>query len=176
MRTGLRAAHIEDAANIAQLHNRWSLNNSMDDVSRGFLLTSSSPDRIASILSNVDTRAFISETEGVLQGYTIATKEIDHAQLLEWELQPPSSGHLHVQELAVDPSYQGMGIGTSLYEFLRKVQNIRTLSAFIAVHPLKNRASLDFHKKQGFRRAASFSSKEFYGLTNYKSELWLQSP
>ena len=128
---------------------------------------------MASSISKAGTWAFVAETHGNLSGYVIATLEIEQSAALIWEIESPLYGNLHIREIAVDSMQTGKGIARALYGCLWQIKDIRSLTAFIAVRPFKNGASLEFHKKLGFQRAASFSSKEFYGLNDYCSQLWI---
>ena len=174
----LRIAVNRDVELITGIHNQWAPVGSLESISQGFLLQTTSAEKISSSVENPTMKVFVAEAAGKVVGYLVASPSIEQLDFLKWEPRTDSTllcnNHWHVNELAVDSASLGRGVGKALYEFFLISVGSTTVSAFIAVAPFFNATSMMFHQKQGFKKAASFHSPSFCGLENYASELWIR--
>lgn len=79
--------------------------------------------------------------------------------------------HCHILQVGVAAEHMGKGGGRAIYRRLREHFPGAILSAFIAVAPVENSRSLEFHLKQGFQQVGIFDKPEYHGLRDYRSVL-----
>lgn len=173
----VREALAEDLDRIVELHNLWSLANLHGKADQGFLLLETSPRHIQAVHTE-ENSIIVACAANKVVGYLIATKVPEMLGQLEWQENVSttvlSAGHRHVTEMAVDPGFTGRGVGKSLYGQLLKRPGNLHFSAYVATSPLRNSASISFHKKMGFRTVAAFAAPEFCGLQDYSSVLFFR--
>lgn len=85
--------------------------------------------------------------------------------------------HGTISKLGIVPEYRGKGIAKELLlEAIRvtKARNINFIFSFVVLSPLTNTASILFHEKNGFRRAAITSPRSLFGMKGYQSILYIK--
>lgn len=86
--------------------------------------------------------------------------------------------HFELGGLLVSREYANQGIGQQLYnvaESEAKKINIDNIYSFVATNPYKNKPSLHFHEKNGFKVVAKLKKTQLYGLDYYQSVLLVKS-
>ncbi len=73
----------------------------------------------------------------------------------------------------VHPEQSGMGIGSQLYEFLFQELSRHQLHRAVAGVALPNEASINLHKKFGFREIGKFDEYAYF-KDRFISSIWLQ--
>lgn len=178
MTVNIRKAKLTDTKCVSEIHNMWSLKSLEHDTSRGFLLSTTEPEKIASNINRDDRIFLVGCHEDAIIGYLIATTETEMINSLVWIKDVKNLitnlHHWHILEMAVLPNFAGKGIGKSLYHELFKVTHGSHLSGYVATSPYRNETSIHFHEKMGFEAAATFHAGEFCGLTNYSSTLYFR--
>ncbi len=110
-----------------------------------------------------DCEIYVAESEDKkIVGYlTFINDSSDYSEeTLNW-FRERFSHFLYVQQIAVDKTYQGKGIGSSLYKYLIKHANSVYSSIFcdLFIQP-KNIQSHNFHTKLGFKQIDSLTLKD----------------
>jgi len=174
----VRKAEINDVKMVVSIHNTWALQNRKNDFSKGFLILTTDPQKIALNLNRDDRIFLVAFTENEIVGYLIASTDIEMINNLQWiqDVEPliTNANHWHILEMAVHPRLAGKGIGKLLYHDLFKVANGSHFSGYVATSPYRNDTSIHFHEKMGFKAVANFQAEEFCGLTNYSSTLYFR--
>ncbi|WP_321372114.1 GNAT family N-acetyltransferase [uncultured Draconibacterium sp.] len=179
----------EDFETIASIHNRNILKrNAIIETDGGFLLSPINVDNLIDRIKNNSSSFYVCKLrnqkpnkiigfmEIVDQNSTYLDKLLQHTDWLDDEHLKliKRNKHVHILTIASDIDYRGMGVGSSLYEFIEEEFPFGIYSAFIAIEPYRNKASISFHEKYGFMTAGSYTSKEFEGLKDYKSLFYIK--
>lgn len=80
-----------------------------------------------------------------------------------------------LKAIGVKKSKQGQGLASELLNNLNSYLNdksIKYLVGTIAVNPIKNLASINFHKKNGFEEVAISPKHEYFEFKDYKCSLF----
>ena len=85
-----------------------------------------------------------------------------------------SSPHAEIGTIAIEKNAQGMGIASKLLlevEKELKKEKRNFLFSIVTVSPVKNRPSLNFHKKNDFKIVCEADPTELFGMKDYSSVL-----
>jgi ribosomal protein S18 acetylase RimI-like enzyme len=168
-----------DVQKIVEIHNSLVIRDKCDKPLRGFFLYDMDMKDIVAQMNRPDRLFLVAKDQGKIAAYLIAKKEVDQLDRLQWLYTDArtwinNSKHWHVDQVATADEYARKGWARALYgELERRTQN-GPLSCYVATHPYRNEASLEFHSRLGFQKIAQFESPSFLGIPDYKSVLLLK--
>jgi len=81
--------------------------------------------------------------------------------------------HAEIGAIVISTKFSGQGIATMLLsKAIEKLQpEHSSLYSIIAIAPILNKPSLQFHQKNNFKKVSSGSPSQLFGFLNYQSEL-----
>ncbi len=125
--------HIDRLSQQQNLGEKWEMMSEEEKLEH---LVSRKPDFLEYVKEGY---SFMAKLNGEIVGFLLAAREF------------PKLKNLKVEYTAVDPAYQGQGIGLELYKALiakAKERKVRKITAFIN---LDNPPSMKLHLKAGFQ-------------------------
>lgn len=140
----IRAATMQDAADIARIYSHYILNSTIT-----FEEQAVGEAEIADRMREVQTRSLpyvVAEENGRVVGFAYAGHWVGR-----------SAYRFSVETTVyIDPDFKGQGLGTQLYESLIRDLRDKKIHAVIAIIALPNAASIALHEKFGFEKVAHF--------------------
>lgn len=155
-------ATLEDIMQIVLIHNDLLTPNSMQEgvSTEGFLPERLTYSQVIDNMKNGYTYLVAKRTDQTqeIMGYVylidISSEILEffalHKMKTSLQNEEIERGK-HIDILAIKKKYHRKGIGTQLYQYIKE-QYISPISAFIAVKPQLNQASIRFHQEQGFKK------------------------
>jgi len=139
----VRIVTAEDAGAICDIYNPY-IKNTIITFEEEPVSTEEMENRILKVTSSLPWLVY--EMNGNVIGYAYAD---------QWKSR---SAYRYAVEstIYVNPRFTGQGIGRQLYESLIPELRRRSLHGVIGVIALPNPASIAFHEKMGFEKAAHF--------------------
>ncbi len=177
-----RPAAPSDIQAIVKINNQYTeLGNNADN--HGLLLKKLDMENVENSIAANTNRYFVAQTsDSVINGFIeIADHFADNLlEHIQWEDEIMrdivlSDRTIYIEQVAVDKNFQSQGVASYLYHSIFEMFPDTVFTAFVINRPIKNTSSISFHKKQGFKKAAYFESKQFLGMTNYESILFVKS-
>ncbi len=123
------------------------------------------------------------EQDGNVIAYADAAKEIyfpEEAENIVWTDSELKDIYFHSDKsialhfIGVFPQYAGQGIARELFNYV--VEQLSSggyeyLFSIVTTGPVNNSASINFHKKMGFKKACETAPIDLFGLRDYESAL-----
>lgn len=145
----IREAKKDDSAAIVAIYNHFIVNTAITFEEQA-ITSSDMAQRIADV-QNGDLPWLVAEHDGVVIGYTYATKwRVRHAYRFSVE-----------STVYLAPSHAGKGIGTLLYKALLKRLSEQGYHLVIGGIAQPNPASVALHEALGFQEVAKFKEVGF---------------
>ena len=169
----IKTATIEDIPEIIKINDDYL----EYDSKNGFLITPSNGDKFkAHILNHPDTISIATTRDEVVVGFLEVSPTVGDSviHVLNWKDQNykkifENRKKIYIEKVAVRRDYLRHKVASFLFESLFAKYQKSIFYSFIVEKPVKNKASLNFHKKLGFREVAIFRVDEFLGIKNYQS-------
>jgi GNAT superfamily N-acetyltransferase len=176
--TVFRAAVLEDARRIAELNNsHLGLGHAS-----GFLITRVSVEMVRELIEAPTCSLTVAlDPLGEVTGFLHLSDTVgeDVLSVLEWSevswrgvLEHRKS--CYIEKVAVDRGRIRKGLGTELYRHAFRSCPDTVFYAFVVRRPSCNEASICFHERLGFVEAARYRTREFHGLQNYESVMFVR--
>lgn len=174
----VRGIVLHDLEEIMDLHDQWVFQGPLKKRDSGFLLLKADRKALTACFDSGTRSGFVVEIDGFPAGYLITSQDIPEVGSLQWLMDNSEflsdQRHCHVREIAVAPKHLQQGVGRLLYKKLSEENPLAWISSFVATKPVFNQASMDFHRRLGFKEAAHFRSPCFFGINDYSSTLFVR--
>ena len=150
----IRRAASVDASEVHSLAAAWAFVDRADRARSGFLVSGFTASDYRRFARVADHFYVASTAGGGLCGFALAysSERIDRAA--EWTNSRVSEvvrePFVVIKQVAVAPGSESRGVGSALYEDLKRRTGGRPLVAAIVTNP-ENRRSISFHERHGFR-------------------------
>lgn len=171
----------EDCEAILTINQSVNVNTA-DSKERGFLIYRYEESKLLPLIKM--GRVIVAKAEGVVVGYVVFqpwnASEMEETRSQIATVRSPKLDLFHlpsliwISQVGVAFSATRMGVGRALYHALFSKFPGHAFAATIAEVPFENRASATLHQKLGFERIASYESDDFYGVTEYRSGVYLR--
>ncbi len=136
--------------------------------------------RFEEIYDNEGIDQLVFEVDGRIVGYAESTFEVSGADnWINWRwFESRDMRPLFVEELAVDPDYQGRGVGGFMLEQLRHIASLRGCTHLVLEVAENNEAALRFYRKRHFQKidAAIFLAQKIERLPELLAPRALNRP
>jgi L-amino acid N-acyltransferase YncA len=173
-----REANISDTSSIVAIHNS-NVRTNLESLDRGFLIAKITENSVIECLKQ-STRYFVStEPHNKIVGFVCVSRPKISTEILkkiQWENKSyqqkvQDSRHLFIQGVATQREWSGQGVAQFMYRSLYQIFPSSFLSLFIAINPIYNQRSMNFHLKQGFQKIGTLKDDIFLDLKNYEDAL-----
>lgn len=173
-----RTATLQDIPHIIKINDDYL----EYDSKNGFLITPSNSDKFKTLILNHPNSISVATTsDDYVVGFVEVSPTVGESVItaLNWNDQDfklifENRKKLYIEKVAVRRDYLRHKVASFLYESLFSKHKESVFYAFIVKKPVTNVASLNFHKRLGFREVAIFRVDEFLGIKNYQSVMLMK--
>jgi ribosomal protein S18 acetylase RimI-like enzyme len=179
----VRRGRDEDVLQCHELLTRLLLPDraGREHEEHGFLVVRATLPELRDLFASAD--AWVADSSGIVVGFVVAFltesahfRRVRGNHVEQWESLVASVGPsaTYIDRLAVAPECRRRGIARRLYRRVFRAMP-PPFVALLVERPVRNEASIRFHRAAGFERTGSLQFDEYCGLQDFASGIYIRN-